>query len=134
MGKLVARLLGKTELAVAEDGKVTLTDADRDLIRANYGEPFLTKLERMSFADSQTTDSTHELFDAAVAFHVEQAKAPLMQQVASLQNTINALADEPELTPSATTVGECTVTRFQGCCTEKGRFWRKARDRRSLLP
>lgn len=106
MGKLVARLLGKTELAVADDGKVTLTDADRDLIRANYGEPFLIKLENMSFADSLTTDSTHTLFDAAVAFHVEQAKAPLMQQVANLQNTINVLADEPETTPSATTVGE----------------------------
>ncbi len=106
MGKLVARLLGKTELAVAEDGKVTLTNADRDLIRANYGEPFLIKLESMSFADSQTTDSTHQLFDAAVAFHVEQAKMPLQQQIASLQNTINTLADDPEPTPGATTVAD----------------------------
>lgn len=106
MGKLVARLLGKTELAVAEDGKVTLTDADRDLISANYGEPFLIKLESMSFADSQTTDSTHQLFDAAVAFHVEQAKTPLQQQIASLQNTINTLADDTEPTPGATTVAD----------------------------
>lgn len=106
MGKLVARLLGKTELAVAEDGKVTLTDTDRDLIRANYGEPFLIKLESMSFADSQTTDSTHQLFDAAVAFHVEKAETPLQQQIANLQNTINALADEPEPTPGAAPVGD----------------------------
>lgn len=105
MGRLVARLLGKTDLAIGENGKVTLTDAERDQIRANYGEAFLAKLEGMSFADSQTADSTHELFDAAVAFHVQKAEAPLRQQISSLQETINTLADEPEPVPGASPAG-----------------------------
>lgn len=99
MGRLVARLLGKNDLALGENGKVTLTDAERDLIRVNYGENFLAKLEEMSFADTQTIESTHELFDAAVEFHVQRAEAPLRQQITTLQESINTLVSEPEQKP-----------------------------------
>ena len=77
MGKLVARLLGKTDLPIGDNGAVSLTDEERELIRSNYGDAFLAKLEGMSFADSASTETTHELFDAAVAYHVEQSRAPL---------------------------------------------------------
>ena len=43
MGKLVARLLGKSELAI-KDGKVSLSEAERKTILDNYGQTFLDKL------------------------------------------------------------------------------------------
>lgn len=101
MGKLVARLLGKTDLAIGDNGAVLLTDEERELIRSNYGEAFLAKLEGMSFADSSSIETTHELFDAAVAYHVEKSRAPLLQRIQSLQDTINALAEDPEPAPTA---------------------------------
>ena len=99
MGKMVARLLGKTDLAVGEDGKVTLTEAERELIISNYGKLFLEKLEAMSFADIQAVENTHELFDAAVQHHVENARRPLMEHITSLEQTISTLAEQPEPAP-----------------------------------
>ena len=55
MGRLVARLLGRNELSV-KDGKVELTDDERDLIRRNYGEGFLVKLEATSFDEGSGSD------------------------------------------------------------------------------
>lgn len=111
MGKLVAHLLHKTDLAVGDDGKVSLTEAERDVIRANYGERFLEKLEAMSFADTQTVESSHELFDEAVRFHVAAAENPLKARIASLQETINALAEEPEAVPAAVPVNGANETQ-----------------------
>lgn len=108
MGKLVARLLGKTDLPIGDNGAVSLTDEERELIRSNYGDAFLAKLEGMSFADSASIESTHELFDAAVAYHVEKSKAPLLQRIQSLQETINTLADESESAPKTTPTSPMT--------------------------
>lgn len=108
MGKLVARLLGKTDLPIGDNGAVSLTDEERELIRSNYGDAFLAKLEGMSFADSASIESTHELFDAAVAYHVEQSKAPLLQRIQSLQETITTLADESEPAPKTTPTSPMT--------------------------
>ena len=47
MGKIVARLLGKPELAV-KDGKVELSTEERAKVLENYGQAFLEKLESVS--------------------------------------------------------------------------------------
>jgi hypothetical protein len=44
MGRLVARLFGKSELDV-KDGKVSLSDQERQKVLENYGQDFLDKLE-----------------------------------------------------------------------------------------
>ncbi|MCR4565462.1 MAG: hypothetical protein K5651_05165 [Bacteroidales bacterium] len=93
MGRLVARLLGKDQLAT-KDGKVSLTDEEREKVRKQYGDSFLSKLEASSFEDAE---SASELFDAAVA-HVT---ADLSERISQLQDTVTRLAAEPEPTPKA---------------------------------
>lgn len=63
MGRLVARLFGKSELDV-KDGKVSLSDQERQKVLENYGQDFLDKLESINL-DEEGDAVT--LFDAAVA-------------------------------------------------------------------
>lgn len=103
MGRLVARLLGRTELSV-KDGKVALTDDERDLIRRNYGEGFLVKLEATSFDEGSGSDDARELFDAAVAFKTAELSGQLAEKdrlVAKLQDDIRTLVAEPEPAPAS---------------------------------
>lgn len=101
MGKLVARLLKKTDLAVGTDGKVVLTEEEKKLIAANFGEPFLAKLEAMSFQDTESADNSQVLFDAAVDYRVQQVVAEREQTIATLRESLAALAEEPEAAPAA---------------------------------
>lgn len=103
MGKLVAKLIGKTELAV-ENGKVVLSAEEKTTITKTYGDAFLTKLESISFADMQSADTTHELFDVAVAHFVNEAKEPLQVHINSLQRDIATLAALPEQVPNGVDV------------------------------
>ena len=102
MGQLVARLLGKSELTV-KDGKVSLTDEERDIIKKNYGEGFLKKLESVSLDDEEEgAASARELFDAAVEHHTEALNAELADKdaiIAKLQQDIQTLCDLPEPAP-----------------------------------
>ena len=63
MGRLVARLFGKSELDV-KDGKVSLSDQERQKVLENYGQDFLDKLESINL-DEEGDAVT--LFTAAVA-------------------------------------------------------------------
>lgn len=112
MGNLVARLIGKPELTV-RDGKVELTDTERDTVRANYGDAFLSRLEAATMdEDSQA----HDLFDAAVSFKTAELAGELKQSrelVEQLRSQILTLASEPEPAPSCSPVsGADNASRF----------------------
>lgn len=103
MGKLIARLLGKEELAVDDNGKPVLSQDEKTKILNLYGDGFLKKFEEMSFA-SADADSTHELFDAALAHAQEVVRNEKDAIIAELRTTITQLTDEPENAPAATAV------------------------------
>lgn len=103
MGKLIARLLGKKELAVDDNGKPVLSQDEKTKILNLYGDGFLKKFEEMSFA-SADADSTHELFDAAIAHAQEVVRNETDAIIAELRTTITQLTDEPENAPAATAV------------------------------
>lgn len=106
MGKLVAHLLGKTDLAV-KDGKVELSQEEKDLIRTNYGEGFLIKLENCTFEDGQQ-EKAQDLFDEAVNFHTSALKKELADKntlITKLQREIAKLIEEPEPAPGASAAG-----------------------------
>ena len=98
MGKIVARLLGKPELAV-KDGKVELSTEERAKVLENYGQAFLEKLESVTLEDEDAFD----LFDAAVAAKTAEATAALTAQVKQLQGDVLELSREPEPQPKAQT-------------------------------
>ena len=96
MGKIVARLLGRPELAV-KDGKVELSTEERAKVLENYGQAFLEKLESVTLEDEDAFD----LFDAAVAAKTAEATAALTAQVQQLQGDGLELSREPEPQPQA---------------------------------
>ena len=73
MGRLIASYLGKTNLAVDEKGKVSLTDEEKEKIRTMYGADFLAKFEAMDFNASE--DNARELFDSAVQYKAQELAA-----------------------------------------------------------
>lgn len=91
MGRLVARLLGKSQLDV-KDGRVSLSDAERQTILDEYGQAFLDKLMAVDVED----DSALDIFNAAV----EARTADLSRRNAELQADIVRLAAEPEPLPA----------------------------------
>lgn len=102
MGRLVAHLLGKSELSV-KDGRVELSEAERTLIRTNYGDGFLARLESTSFDEGSASDDARALFDAAVAFQTAELNRQLTESrklVTRLQNDVNRLVNEPEPAPA----------------------------------
>lgn len=100
MGRLVARLFGKSELDV-KDGKVSLSDQERQKVLENYGQDFLDKLESINL---DVEGDAVTLFDAAVAAKTAEATAALTAQIEKLQNDVVSLASEPEPKPAATAV------------------------------
>ena len=100
MGRLVARLFGKSELDV-KDGKVSLSDQERQKVLENYGQDFLDKLESINL-DEEGDAVT--LFNAAVAAKTDEATKALKEQVKKLQKDVVSLASEPEPKPVATAV------------------------------
>lgn len=106
MGKLVAHLLGKTDLAV-KDGKVELSQEEKDLIRTNYGEGFLVKLENCTFEGGEQ-ETAQDLFNEAVNFHTGALKKELADKntlIKKLQGEIAKLIEEPEPVPGASAAG-----------------------------
>ena len=102
MGRLVARLFGKDELDV-KDGKVSLSDQERQKVLENYGQDFLDKLESVNLDED---GDAMTLFDAAVAAKTAEATAALAERVRNLQKDVMSLASEPEPKPKATAVPE----------------------------
>lgn len=98
MGRLVARLFGKTDLDV-KDGKVFLTEQERQKVLENYGQDFLSKLESVNL-DEEAEAVT--LFDSAVNAKTAEATQALNDQIKRLQQDILTLSAEPEPKPTAT--------------------------------
>lgn len=109
MGKLVARLLGKSELAI-KDGKVSLSEAERKTILDNYGQTFLDKLESVDVNDD--SEGALDLFNEAVRFRTEEATAAIRTQVERLQKTVAELASEPEPAPQEQGAGAKSTPQF----------------------
>lgn len=97
MGKLVARLFGKSDLDV-KDGKVSLTEQERQAVREQYGQAFLDKLEAI---DIEEDAEALDLFNAAVEARTAEATEALRAQIRSLQSDVTALSAEPEPAPVA---------------------------------
>ena len=97
MGKLVARLLGRTELEV-KDGKVELTSEERRIVVENYGQAFLDKLDSVELSEDE---DALDLFNAAVAAKVAESRTEMEATVKRLQEDILRLSQEPEPTPMA---------------------------------
>lgn len=98
MGKLVARLLGKEDLAV-QDGKVSLSEAERKTVIENYGQAFLDKLESVDISDD--SDTALELFNAAVDAKVAETTAALQKSLTNLQQDLLKLEEQPEQKPES---------------------------------
>lgn len=104
MGQVVANLFKKDELSISDDGKVQLTDEERDAVKKTFGEAFLTKLENTVFDATASTAEVTDLFEAAVAAKtsgLQTELAELRQRNQQLQETVNILAEEPEPKPQA---------------------------------
>lgn len=103
MGKMIARLLGKEDLALDTNGKPVLSEDEKTKILSVYGEEFLKKFEGMLF--SAESENTRELFDAALAHARSQVVAEKDAIINQLRADITTLTSAPESAPAATTVG-----------------------------
>lgn len=103
MGKMIARLLGKEELALDTNGKPVLSEEDKNKILSMYGEAFLEKFEAMSF--SAESENTRDLFDAALTHARNQVASEKDAIINQLRADLTTLAAAPESAPSATAVG-----------------------------
>lgn len=111
MGQLVAHLLGKTDLTV-KDGKVVLSEDEKAIVKKNYGEGFLQKLEETSLEDEAGASNAHELFDAAVAHHTTELNAQLADKdstISRLQADIETLCAMPEPSPAPVQAGKAAA-------------------------
>ena len=104
MGQVLARLFKKEVLSISDDGKVQLSDEERDVVKKTFGEAFLTKLENAVFDATASNDQVTELFDAAVAAKTASLTTEIAQLKAQnhqLQESVNILVAEPEPAPAA---------------------------------
>ena len=104
MGQVLARLFKKEVLSISDDGKVQLSDEERDVVKKTFGEAFLTKLENTAFDATASNDQVTELFDAAVAAKTASLTTEIAQLKAQnhqLQESVNILVAEPEPAPAA---------------------------------
>ena len=74
-----------------------------------YGEEFTRMLEETDFSTDDTEANSQELFDAAVNHVAEARIKPLNAQIKTLQESINALAKEPEDDPTARPISKTTT-------------------------
>ncbi len=103
MGRLVLGLFGAKDLPTDKDGKIILTDEQKEAIRANYGAEFLKKFEATNFVTEEESESSaRDLFDAAVAYQT----AAKDKQIAALQKDVLRLSQESEPAPRAEFGGE----------------------------
>lgn len=89
---IIAKMLGKPELTI-KDGKVELSNEDKDKIRQVYGEDFLASFEA---SDADEDEHANSIFEAMMA--AAQSKDAT---IAQLQATVNTLSSQPESSPAA---------------------------------
>lgn len=104
MGQVLANLFKKDVLSINDDGKVQLTDDERETVKKTFGEDFLTKLENTVFDETASNEEVNTLFNAAVAAKTASIQAELAEEKArnkQLQDSVNILMAEPEPKPVA---------------------------------
>lgn len=99
MGKILARLLGR-ETLTSKEGKISLSEQEKQKIIESYGSQFLEKLQSVQLED----ESAVELFDAAVEAKTAEATKALRAQMSKLQDDLLKLEKEPEVTPKSQNV------------------------------
>lgn len=99
MGKILARLLGRENLT-SKEGKISLSEQEKQKIIESYGSQFLEKLQSVQLED----ESAVELFDAAVEAKTAEATKALRTQMSKLQDDLLKLEKEPEVTPKSQNV------------------------------
>ena len=107
MGQVLANLFKKDVLSIADDGKVQLSDEEREIVKKTFGEKFLTKLENTIFDETASNEEVNSLFNAAVEAKTASLQEELAEEKAKnkqLQESVNVLIGEPESKPKAETV------------------------------
>lgn len=99
MGKILARLLGRENLT-SKEGKISLSEQEKQKIIESYGSQFLEKLQSVQLED----ESAVELFDAAVEAKTAEATKALRAHMSKLQDDLLKLEKEPEVTPKSQNV------------------------------
>ena len=121
MASMVLSLLGLEKFARDDKNKVVLSDEEREKVKADYGEKFLTKLLEIENSDSKATEEQTEYLYSAMKEHIladakkdfenaekkaadekaqlESEKKELEQKLASKEQAINVLSSETEDLP-----------------------------------
>ncbi|MBQ8854567.1 MAG: hypothetical protein IJ023_00270 [Bacteroidales bacterium] len=102
MGQVLANLFKKDVLSIADDGKVQLSDEERETVKKTFGEKFLTTLENTVFDETASNEEVNTLFNAAVEAKTASLQTELAEEKAKnkqLQESVNVLIAEPEPKP-----------------------------------
>lgn len=100
MVQVVARLFGKEDFSVTEEGSLELSDEEESKIAATYGDGFLSKLKALNFSEASSQEAT-DLFDEAVRVKAAELTADKDKTIKHLRGEIERLAAEPEPAPAA---------------------------------
>ena len=104
MGQVLANLFKKDVLSIADDGKVQLSDEEREIVKKTFGEKFLTTLENTVFDETASNEEVNTLFNAAAEAKTASLQTELAEEKAKnkqLQDSVNVLIAEPESKPKA---------------------------------
>lgn len=100
MVQVVARLFGKEDFSLTEEGNLELSDEEERQIAATYGDGFLSKLKAHDFSEASAQEAT-ELFDEAVQHAAAALIADKDKLITQLRGEVERLAAEPEPAPAA---------------------------------
>ena len=100
MVQVVARLFGKEDFSVSEEGSLELSEEEESKIAATYGDGFLSKLKALNFSDASSQEAS-DLFDEAVRVKAAELTADKDATIKHLQGEVERLAAEPEPAPAA---------------------------------
>ena len=100
MVQVVARLFGKEDFSLTEEGTLELSDEEESRIAATYGDGFLSKLKALNFSEASNQEAT-ELFDEAVQHAAAALTADKDATIAQLRGEVERLCADPEPAPAA---------------------------------
>lgn len=100
MVQVVARLFGKEDFSLTEEGNLEFSDEEESKIAATYGDGFLSKLKALDFSEASAQEAT-DLFDEAVRVKAAEMTEDKDQTIAQLRDEIQRLCDDPEPAPAA---------------------------------
>ena len=90
MVQVVARLFGKEDFSVSEEGSLELSEEEESKIAATYGDGFLSKLKALNFSDASSQEAS-DLFDEAVRVKAAELTADKDATIKHLQGEVERL-------------------------------------------